>query len=163
MVGFMLRPTTVPRNTYINIKEEGFFTVNHIHKDMTELAHQTAAKFEENISEFHQTRLLEEYLVGFYSPYVKQSVVKMGCRYLNEYNITENNTILVAAAIGHLYFEEGIQMPDGWLRLEDAETVAINGGLDGYALPVLLDRFHYARPDKAIKSYFTNEKTDKNY
>lgn len=77
----------------------------------------------------------------------------MGCTYLNEYNIRENNTVLVIAAIEHLYFEEGIQMPDGWLRLEDADTVAING-LDGYALPVLLDRFHYARPGKEIRSFF---------
>ncbi len=156
MLGFILRPTTVPRNTFENIKETGFFTVNHIHKDMIEQAHQTAAKYEDDISEFNQTGLEEEYLDGFFAPYVKQSSVKMGCRYLNEYHITENNTILVIAAIEHLYFEEGIQAPDGWLRLDDAETVAING-LDGYALPVLLDRFHYARPGKEIKSFFKKE------
>ncbi len=160
MLGFVLRPTTVPRNTYKNIKEGGFFTVNHIHKDMIEQAHQTAAKYENNVSEFHQTGLLEEYLDGFYPPYVKQSVVKMGCRYLNEYLIIENETIMVVAAIEHLYFQEGIQTPDGWLRLEDAETVAING-LDGYALPVLLDRFHYARPGKAIRSFFNKESSGK--
>lgn len=156
MLGFILRPTTVPRNTFENIKETGFFTVNHIHKDMIEQAHQTAAKYEDNISEFNQTGLEEEYLDGFFAPYVKQSSVKMGCRYLNEYHITENDTILVIAAIEHLYFEEGIQAPDGWLRLDDADTVAING-LDGYALPVLLDRFHYARPGKEIKSFFKKE------
>lgn len=156
LLGFVLRPTTVPRNTFKNIKETGFFTVSHIRKDMIEKAHQTAAKYEENISEFEKTGLEEEYLDSFYSPYVKQSSIKMGCRYLNEYQIKENNTILVVAGIEHLYFEEGIQMPDGWLRLEDADTVAING-LDGYALPVLLDRFQYARPGKEIKSFFTEE------
>lgn len=156
MLGFILRPTTVPRNTFENIKETGVFTVNHIHKDMIEQAHQTAAKYENNISEFNQTGLEEEYLDNFFAPYVKQSSVKMGCRYLNEYHITENDTILVIAAIEHLYFEEGIQTPDGWLRLDDADTVAING-LDGYALPVLLDRFHYARPGQEIKSFFKKE------
>ena len=30
VLGFMLRPTTIPRDTYKNIKETGFFTVNHI-------------------------------------------------------------------------------------------------------------------------------------
>lgn len=156
LLGFVLRPTTVPRNTFKNIKETRFFTVNHIRKDMIEKAHQTAAKYEENISEFEKTGLEEEYLDSFYSPYVKQSSIKMGCRYLNEYQIKENNTFLVVAGIEHLYFEEGIQMPDGWLRLEDADTVAING-MDGYALPVLLDRFQYARPGKEIKSFFKEE------
>lgn len=156
MLGFVLRPTTVPRNTFNNIKEGAFFTVNHIHKDMIEQAHQTAAKYENNVSEFEQTGLVEEYLDGFHPPYVKQSLVKMGCRYLNEYHIAENDTIMVVAAIEHLYFEEGIQMPDGWLRLENAKTVAVSG-LDGYALPVLLDRFHYARPGKAVKSFFNTK------
>ncbi|CAM4048412.1 flavin reductase family protein [Gillisia limnaea] len=156
MLGFILRPTTVPRNTFKNIKETGFFTVNHIHETMIEQAHQTAAKYENDISEFNQTGLEEEYLDDFFAPYVKQSSVKMGCRYLNEYHILENDTILVVAAIEHLYFEEGIQAPDGWLRLDDAGTIAING-LDGYALPVLLDRFHYARPGKEIKSFFKKE------
>ena len=157
LLGFIMRPATVPRNTLENINATLFFTVNHIQKNMIEQAHQTAAKYEPSISEFEQTGLEEEYLDGFYAPYVKQSTVKMGCRYINEYHIKENDTILIVAEIEHLYFEEGIQMPDGWLRLEDAETVAING-LDGYALPVLLDRFHYARPGKEIRSFFKEEK-----
>lgn len=153
MIGFVLRPTTVPRNTFNNIKDTGVFTVNHIQKNMIEQAHQTAAKYDEETSEFLETCLDEEYLDSFNAPYVKQSSVKMGCRYLNEYHIKENDTLFVIASIEHLYFEEGIQMPDGWLRLEDADTVTING-LDGYALPVLLDRFHYARPGKEIRSFF---------
>lgn len=156
MLGFILRPVTVPRNTFKNIKALRYFTVNHIHRNMIEKAHQTAAKYEEEISEFSKTGLEEEYLDQFPAPYVQESTIKMGCRYINEYPIIENNTILVVAEIEHLYFEEGIQMADGWLRLEDAETVAING-LDGYALPSLLDRFHYARPGKEIESIFHKE------
>lgn len=153
LLGFIMRPATVPRNTLENIKNTQYFTVNHIQKNMIEQAHQTAAKYDETVSEFEQTGLEEEYLDSFYAPYVKQSTIKMGCRYVNEYHIKENGTHLIIGEIEHLYFEEGIQMPDGWLRLEDAETMAING-LDGYALPVLLDRFHYARPGKEIRSFF---------
>ncbi len=155
LLGFILRPTTVPRNTFKNLKETGFFTVNHIHRNMIEQAHQTAAKYDENISEFTETGLEEEYLHDFTAPYVKESTIKMGCQYVNEYHIKENDTILVVAQIEHLYFEEGIQANDGWLRLDDAETVAING-LDGYALPALIDRFHYARPGKELRSFFKN-------
>lgn len=156
MLGFVTRPLSVARNTYDNIKETSYFTVNHIHEKMIEQAHQTAAKYDEDISEFHKTGLDEEYLDNFHAPYVKQSEIKLGCKYLNEYKIEENDTLLVVASIEHIYFDEGIQMPDGWLRLDDAGTVAVNG-LDGYSLPTLLDRFHYARPGQEVKSFFSDD------
>lgn len=156
LLGFVTRPLNTSRNTYNNIRETSFFTVNHIHERMIEQAHQTAAEYEEEVSEFNQTGLNEEYLDGFHAPYVKQSEIKLGCKYLNEYEIKENDTLLIIASIEHIYFDEGIQMPDGWLRLDDAQTVAVNG-LDGYSLPTLLDRFHYARPGQEVKSFFSRE------
>lgn len=156
ILGFITRPLSVARNTYKNIKETSYFTVNHIHEKMIEQAHQTAAKYEEDVSEFHKTGLEEEYLDEFYAPYVKQSEIRLGCKYLNEYEIKENQSLMVVAAIEHIYFDEGIQMPHGWLRLDDAGTVAIDG-LDGYSLPNLIDRFHYARPGQEVKSFFRQE------
>ncbi|MDT0648727.1 flavin reductase family protein [Autumnicola edwardsiae] len=160
LLGFITRPTHIPRNTYKNIKENSYFTVNHVQENMIESAHQTAAKYDEEVSEFQKTGLEEEYLDNFFAPYVKQSIVKLGCKYLNEYEIKENDTLLIVAAIEHIYFDESIQAPDGWLRLDDAGTVAVNG-LDGYALPTLLDRFHYARPGQEIKSFFKNNTLQK--
>ncbi|WP_295180664.1 flavin reductase [uncultured Christiangramia sp.] len=156
MLGFVTRPLSVARNTYNNIRETEYFTVNHIQDKMIEQAHQTAAKYDEEISEFNKTGLVEEYLDGFHAPYVKQSEVKLGCKFVNEYHIKENDTVLVVASIEHIYFDEGIQMPDGWLRLDDAGTVAVNG-LDGYSLPSLLDRFHYARPGQEVRSFFSKD------
>ena len=78
------------------------------------------------------------------SPYVKGSNVRFGCKYLNEYDIKENNTILVVASIEHLYVDEKSIGEDGWIRLDKAKTVTING-LDGYAETKLIDRFKYAR------------------
>ncbi|MFV9482955.1 flavin reductase family protein [Christiangramia sp. ASW11-125] len=156
MLGFVTRPLSVARNTYNNIRDTEYFTVNHIKDKMIEQAHQTAAKYDEEISEFNKTGLDEEYLDGFHAPYVKQSEVKLGCKYVNEYHIKENDTVLVVASIEHIYYDEGIQMPDGWLRLDDAGTVAVNG-LDGYSLPSLLDRFHYARPGQEVKSFFSKD------
>lgn len=156
MLGFVTRPLSVARNTYNNIRDTEYFTVNHIKDKMIEQAHQTAAKYEEEISEFNKTGLDEEYLDGFHAPYVKQSEVKLGCKYVNEYHIKENDTVLVVASIEHIYYDEGIQMPDGWLRLDDAGTVAVNG-LDSYSLPSLLDRFHYARPGQEVKSFFSKD------
>ncbi|MBC7640926.1 MAG: flavin reductase, partial [Flavobacterium sp.] len=46
MLGFIVRPTTVPRDTYKNIKETGFFTVNHISSEMIADAHHTSASYD---------------------------------------------------------------------------------------------------------------------
>ena len=46
ILGFFLRPTTVIRNTYENIKATGFYTINHIHNNITKDAHHTSAKYD---------------------------------------------------------------------------------------------------------------------
>lgn len=148
LIGFVLRPTTVPRDTYRNIKETGCFTVNHIHSGIIEDAHHTSAKYPTEVSEFSQTQLEEDYLEDFYAPYIQGAKVRLGCRFLNEYEIKENDTLLLVSQIEHLYVEnKNILQEDGWLKLQNADTVTING-LDGYAKTTLLDRFSYARPKK---------------
>ena len=151
MLGFILRPLTVRRDTYDNFKDTGYFTVNQVHKDIVVEAHHTAAKYEDGISEFSKTNLTEEYLDHFPPPYVKESTIKIGCKYVNEYEIKENGCLLIIGTIEHLYLPEEIIHKDGWVQLDRVNTVTAIG-LDGYALPKLLDRFCYARPDEPTKS-----------
>lgn len=146
LLSFVLRPLTVRRDTYNNIKTTGFFTVNHVNKNILTKSHQTSAKYEEEVSEFNKTGLTEEYLNGFQAPYVKECTIKLGCRYVNEYPIEENGCILVIGAIQHLYVPDNALFKDGGINLDDAESV-VNIGLDGYAQPKLLKRFAYARPN----------------
>ena len=148
LIGFILRPTTVPRDTYRNIKDSGVFTVNHIYSDIIEDAHHTSAKYPDEVSEFTKTYLEEEFLGDFPAPFVKGAKIRLGCRFLNAYEIKENDTLLLVSAIEHVFIaDQDIQQQDGWLKLENANTVAING-LDGYATTSLLDRYAYARPKK---------------
>ena len=147
LVGFVLRPTTVPRDTYKNIKETGVFTVNHIHESIIEDAHHTSAKYPTEISEFDQTNLEPEFKGDFDAPYVKNARISFGCKFQNEYEIKENETLLIVSEIVEIHIDEEVLEEDGWVRLDNAKTVAING-LDGYALPQLLERFSYARPKK---------------
>jgi len=148
LIGFILRPTTVPRDTYGNIKDTGVFTVNHIYSDIIEDAHHTSAKYPDEVSEFTKTDLEEEFLGDFPAPFVKGAKIRLGCRFLNAYEIKENDTLLLVSAIEHVFIaDQDIQQQDGWLKLENANTVAING-LDGYATTSLLDRYAYARPKK---------------
>ena len=147
MLGYILRPTTVPRNTYKNIKQTGVFTVNHIIKKIINDAHHTSAKYEENISEFDMTMLEQEDKEGCIAPFVKGSPVQLVCNYQNEYHIKENGTILVVASIEDLYFNKDLVDDSGFLRLDKGEVVTVNG-CDGYALPSLINRFEYQRPKK---------------
>jgi flavin reductase (DIM6/NTAB) family NADH-FMN oxidoreductase RutF len=151
MLGFILRPTTVPRNTYKNIKDLGFFTVNHITETMIADAHHSSAGYDESISEFYKTSLEEEYYDGISIPFVKNSPVQILCKYLNEYEIKENGTIHIIASIEQIIIKENLIQKDKWLRLDLENVVTING-LDGYCVPKLVDRFEYARPNVPTKS-----------
>ena len=152
ILGFIVRPTTVPRDTYSNIKAKGVFTVNHITSNMIADAHHTSANYEVGVSEFDKTNLEEEYKNNLEIPFVKGSPIQLYCKYMNEYYIKENDTIHVIASIEHVYYNENMEHKDGWLQLDKGNVVAING-LDGYCLPKLMDRFEYARPNIETKSF----------
>jgi flavin reductase (DIM6/NTAB) family NADH-FMN oxidoreductase RutF len=145
LLGFFVRPTSVMRHTYENIKETGVFTINHIHENIIQDAHHTSAKYDKEISEFDITNLKEEYKNGFYAPFVSSCPVQIALKYIEEYPIKANNTILVIGQISELYVDNSILKPDGYLDLAKANIAAING-LDGYTIPVLRDRLEYQRP-----------------
>ena len=151
LLGFILRPTTVPRDTYKNLKEMGYFTVNHITEEMIADAHHTSSSYEEHISEFDKTNLEAEFIDGLKVPFVKGSPVKLLCKYVNEYTIEENGCIHIIASVETIYADENLFHDDEWMQLDRGNVIAING-LDGYAVPKLSDRFHYARPDKPSTS-----------
>lgn len=152
LIGFIVRPTTVPRDTYKNIMETGYFTVNHITIDMISDAHHTSADYESGISEFDKTNLEEEYKDDINIPFVKGSPVQLYCKFVNEYIIKENNTIHIIASIEHVFYDDDLEHKDGWLQLDKGNIVALNG-VDGYFLPKLIDRFQYAKQDIPTKSF----------
>ena len=145
LLGFFLRPTTVLRNTYENIVETGYFTINHIHQKILKDAHHTSAKYDKNISEFDVTDLETDYKDNFYAPFVKNCPVQLAMKYVEEYDIKINNTKLVIGEIQGLYIKENVLEKDGFINLSNAEIATING-LDGYAIPNLKQRFEYQRP-----------------
>ena len=153
LFGFTLRPTTVDRHTYENIISEKCFTINHIHDHMIAQAHQTAAKYERNASEFEAVGLTEEFLENIKAPFVKESKIKIACCYKNSYLIEENQCRLVVGEITHLHFDESIQEQDGFIDITKAGTVGILG-VDAYAKAKLINRFEYAQPDKPVISKY---------
>jgi flavin reductase (DIM6/NTAB) family NADH-FMN oxidoreductase RutF len=151
LLGFFLRPTTVIRNTYENIKETGFFTINHVEASFVEDAHHTSAKYYKSISEFDMTNLDAEFKNEFLAPFVKQSPIQMAMKYVEEYPIKANDTILVIGEIQELYIKNGLLQNDGFIDLALGNVASING-LDGYTIPKMAVRQPYQRPKSRLKT-----------
>tara|TARA_B110000908_G_scaffold100119_1_gene118174 strand:+ start:963 stop:1586 length:624 start_codon:yes stop_codon:yes gene_type:complete len=146
-LGFILRPTTVPRDTYKNIKESGVFTINHIYEEIIEEAHHTSAKYPENVSEFDVTNLEEEFKGDFKAPFVMGSPVQMSMKFIEEIPVPSNNVMLIVAQIEELYIQDALLQKDGLINLSIGKVAAING-LDTYAIPTFKKQLSYQRPKK---------------
>ncbi|SHN01600.1 flavin reductase family protein [Polaribacter sp. KT 15] len=146
-LGFILRPTTVPRNTYKNIKDNGYFTINHIYEDIIEDAHHTSAKYPENVSEFDKTDLEEEFKGNHSAPFVKNSPVQMCMKFVEEVYVSSNDVMLIVAQIEELYVKDTLLQEDGLVNLSLGNVATING-LDSYAIPKFKKQLSYQRPKK---------------
>lgn len=145
LIGFICRPTTVPRHTYKNIKETKTYTINHIHQDILEDAHHTSAKYPEEVSEFTKTKLIPEYKDNCSAPFLKSAPVQLELKFIEEIPIAANDTILVIGEIMNLYVNKELLQVDGLIDLTKGKVAAING-LDAYAVPKTNKRFTYQRP-----------------
>ena len=157
LLGFVTRPTTVPRNTYKNIKETGFYTINHVHEGIIEDAHHCSAKYDELISEFSMTNLEEAYDHASQAPFVKGAPVQMHMQFKEEHHFKINGTIMIIGEIIGLYIKEDLLKDDGFIDLAQGKVSAING-LDGYTIPKLKTRLPYQKPKR---NRFSREKLDK--
>ena len=145
LLGFIMRPLTVPRQTYHNIKARGFFTVNAVTKAFYERAHQTSAKYPEAASEFEACGLTPQYTDTHPAPYVGESPVKLGLQLEEEHHIRANGTIFIVGKVVETLIDDSLLTTDGHLNLEQAGILTV-AGLDSYYEPELLGRLDHARP-----------------
>lgn len=151
LIGLIFRPTPPERNTYNNILETGFYTLNHINESIYKQAHQTSARYDKAVSEFEATGLTAEFKHNFWAPYVSESKVQLGLVFREKIDIHSNDTTMIIGEIIHLYLPEDCLGEDGFVNLEKANTITCSG-LDSYHKTVQLDRLSYAKPDKEITS-----------
>ena len=148
LIGIVTRPIVsdgkTSRHTYENIKNTGFFTINHVNLDIIEKAHQTSASYPDGISEFAAVGLTPQYLGLKNVPYVLESAIKMGMEYVEEYFIKANNTVMIIGKVVELILPENSLDENGNLDLSLAGTVAVSG-LDSYYNTKILKRLPYAR------------------
>ena len=148
-LGFILRPTTVPRNTHKNLKDLGYFTINHIWEEVIEDAHHTSAKYPDDVSEFDMTNFEPEFKGNFKAPFVKNAPVQMSMKFIEEIYVPSNDVMLVVAQIQELYVKDELLQNDGLINLSLGNIATING-LDTYAIPKFKKQLTYQRP-KEIK------------
>ena len=144
-LGFLMRPVSAERHTYTNIKETNHFTINHINKEIFKQAHQTSARYEKDVSEFDACGLTTEYSEIIKAPYVKESKIKIGLKFVEEQEIKFNSTVFIVGEIVELILPEEIISKDGYVDIENAGTIAISG-LDNYHETKRIARLSYAKP-----------------
>lgn len=143
-IGFIMRPLTVPRDTYTNIVETDYYTINHVHKSFFKQAHFTSAKFTSDQSEFNLCNLSEEYNENFHAPFVGESTIKMGLKLIDDIEINESQCRLIIGELQFIDTKEEYLEEDGQLDLEKANDVCITG-LNQYSSAKKFVNIPYAR------------------
>jgi flavin reductase (DIM6/NTAB) family NADH-FMN oxidoreductase RutF len=145
LVGFINRPREAAPHTLANIEATGSYTINHIQEGILEKAHQTSAKYAQDISEFDAVGLTPQYLPEITAPFVKESKVKYSLSLVEIIPIKHNNTFLIIGSIQHLLFPPEILSDDGFLDLVQAGSIC-SLGIDAYYKTSFLKRLPYAKP-----------------
>jgi flavin reductase (DIM6/NTAB) family NADH-FMN oxidoreductase RutF len=145
LIGFINRPIKAAPHTLANIQATGVYTINHVNRAFLELAHQTSAKYPEEVSEFDEVGLTPEFIEATQAPFVRESKVKYALTLEEIIPIQLNNTFLVIGKLQHVRFEKDILSADGFLQLDKVDSLCSNG-IDAYYSTQLIDRYEYARP-----------------
>ena len=144
LIGFVNRPREAAPHTLKNIEAVGFYTINHIHTDWIEQAHQTSAKYAEDVSEFDACGFEEEYINNFTAPFVKESVIKYGMKLIEVVPIKHNNTFFVIGEVVMVEVPKEVIAEDGFIEIEKANSCC-SLGIDGYYKAEKIVRLPYAK------------------
>ena len=144
LLGFILRPTTVARHTYDNIKTLQHYTINHGNETLIPQLHQSSAKYERDEDEFEKTKLSKRWIDGFDAPFIVESPIALGLSFVEEHLIQANGTRLIVGEVQHVIIDEQYIGNDGFIDTTNAGTV-LTSGLDAYHTHQLSKRMPYSR------------------
>ncbi|PLW70717.1 flavin reductase family protein [Pseudohalioglobus lutimaris] len=146
LLALVVRPGGEERHTLDNLLRSGHYSINHVAVDMVDAAHQTAARYPRDISEFEATGLTPEWWEGFNAPLVAEAHVQIAMQLREHQKLAINGTHLVIGEVVQAEIPNGCVNEDGSLNLTEAGTVALTG-LDSYHRADLMKRMAYAKPD----------------
>lgn len=148
-IGFMNRPREAAPHTLANIESTRFYTINHIQPEFLPKAHQTSAKYPQDVSEFEAVGLTPVFKEDFHAPFVGESLVQYALELEEIIPIKLNNSFFVIGKLLHAFVDDACLCGDGLIDLSTANSI-VSLGLDAYYIPSPLKRYAYAKPDKLI-------------
>jgi flavin reductase (DIM6/NTAB) family NADH-FMN oxidoreductase RutF len=156
LLGMLMRPHTVVRDSLQNIKDTGVYTLNHVHTSFVDKAHQCSANYPSDQSEFTAVGLTPQQASTINAPFVAESKIRIALKVEQITVIELNQTELVIGRIVEVELSDDILFEDGYVDIEKAQSTAISC-LDSYHSAARIDRYAYAKPDKALRSIWHND------
>lgn len=153
LVGMIIRPHSVTRDTLENITNTRQYTINQVSDHFWHQAHQCSARYDADISEFDAVGLTTEYIDGVLPPFVGESRVKYALEAREIQTLEINRTVLVIGEISEIFIGADAVAEDGYVDIEKIGTVAVSG-LDSYHTTQRLGRLSYAKPGQDIKKLY---------
>jgi len=147
LLGMNSRPRTAMSHTLHNIEETGFYTINHVNHEIWQQAHQASARYERDQSEFDEVGLHPEFTDTLPAPYVRESRLKIGMKFVQSYDFP-NNTIFIIGEIIEVHLDSSVVKEDGYIDIETLGSIA-NTGLDAYHQTEMMGRLSYAKVDRS--------------
>lgn len=147
LLGMISRPDLVERHTLANLLESKQWTINHLHPEILDAAHQCSARYPREISEFSATGLTEHYEENFTAPFVAESRFRIGLELEEIVNITANGTQMIIGRVVLVQLQEPMKA-DGSIDLVAMENLA-STALDTYYTLHQEARLAYAKVDRA--------------
>jgi flavin reductase (DIM6/NTAB) family NADH-FMN oxidoreductase RutF len=144
LFGLMSRPDTVQRDTLQNILDTKSYTLNFVHHNYVEKAHQTSARY--LVPEFEAVGLSEDYQGTSQAPFVAEAAVKIAMKFEEKIDIKLNGTVMVIGSIQQVILADEMVKPDGFVDLS-AAGILVSCGLDAYFKTEKIGRYAYAKPD----------------
>lgn len=164
LMGMIIRPDSVERHTLANIRSSGYYSLNHVHKDIYQQAHQTSARYPAEVSEFEAVGLTAERLdasalknvrqasinIPFNKvPFVKEAFVKVLLGLDDIVPIKANGTLLVIGKVLAVNLPVESLNRQGVINYQSLNEVAVVG-LDNYYQARQIGRLSYAKQDKEL-------------
>ncbi len=147
LLGMVVRPDGTEHETFKNIFETGFYTLNNVKEGFYKEAHQTSARYIAGESEFKQCGFKEHFENDFIAPFVAEASIKLGMQLREIIPVAINGCRIVIAEIVKIIIEDDLIAKDGYVNQTKAETITV-AGLDAYFNTQLINRLAYAKPEK---------------
>ena len=127
LIGFMIRPQYKRKtDTYLNLLENPYFTINSIEREYIDKAHKSSGKYPKDISEFDELNIEKVYIDDYKAPFVKDSLIKIGLHKVEEIKLL-NRCRLIVGKVELLVINNNILESDGNIDFSKSTTTCISG------------------------------------